>query len=61
MFYKLKFKKKFIKEIQFSDKFYVPDIFLKLQFLKNLKHFLLKLCPFLSADFRVLLRDMNLT
>ena len=41
------FKKQIlIEEIQFSGTFFVIDIFWKLQFLKHLKHFLLKLCPF---------------
>jgi hypothetical protein len=45
----------FIEEIQFSGTYFVTDIF------KAFKALLLKLCPFLSADFGVLLRDMNLT
>ena len=41
----------FIEEIQFSGTFFVIDIFWKLQFLKHLKHFLLKLCPFFVSWF----------
>ena len=44
-------KKNFIEEIQFSGTFFVIDIFWKLQFLKHLKHFLLKLCPFFVSWF----------
>ncbi len=44
-------KKKIIEEIQFSGTFFVIDIFWKLQFLKHLKHFLLKLCPFFVCWF----------
>ena len=41
----------FIEEIQFSGTFFVMNIFWKLQFLKHLKHFLLKLCPFFVSWF----------
>ena len=44
-------KKKIIEEIQFSGMYFVIDIFWKLQFLKHLKHFLLKLCPFFDSQF----------
>ena len=45
---KLKFSK---KGVQFSGTFFVIDIFWKLQFLKNLKHFFLKLCPYFVSCF----------
>ena len=44
-------KKSFIEEIHFSCTFFVIDMFWKLQFLKHLKHFLLKLCPFFVSWF----------
>ena len=44
-------KKNFIEEIHFSGTFFIIDIFWKLQFLKHLKHFLLKLCPFFVSWF----------
>ena len=41
----------FIEEYQFRGTFFVIDIFWKLQFLKHLKHFLLKLCLFFVSWF----------
>ena len=52
-------KKNFIEENHFRDTFFVIDIFWKIQFFK---HFIFQNYDhFLSADFRVLLRDMGMT